>query len=144
MHLDWNQLSPISSTLGGILIGLAAVFLFAGIGRIAGITGIVAGILKKPNQAQLWRYAFIAGLLVSPLIYTLFADLPSVELQGNWTTLAWSGLLVGIGTRLSNGCTSGHGVCGLSRLSLRSLVATLCFMTSGFLTVFILRHVLSN
>lgn len=144
MHLDWNQLSPISSSLGGILIGFAAVLLFAGIGRIAGITGIVAGMLKTPTQAQLWRYAFVAGLLISPLIYTVFATLPVAEVEGNWKTLAASGLLVGVGTRLSNGCTSGHGVCGLSRLSLRSLIATLSFMASGFLTVFIVRHLIPN
>lgn len=140
MNINWQAFSPFYSTLGGVLIGVAAVILFAALGRIAGITGIIAGLLQRQRKDHVWRLCFLAGLVFAPLVYQLFAQLPAVQLQDNWRVLAWSGLLVGVGTRLANGCTSGHGVCGLSRFSVRSLIATLVFMGSGFITVFVLHH----
>ncbi len=142
MHIDWQAFNPLHSILGGVLIGLAAVILFAGLGRIAGITGIIAGLLQRNRKDHLWRLCFLAGLVLAPLLVQLIARLPEVQLQSHWSVLALSGLLVGVGTRLANGCTSGHGVCGLSRLSIRSLVATLVFMGSGFITVFVIHHLL--
>lgn len=142
MTIHWQAFSPFYSTLGGVLIGAAAVMLFAGLGRIAGITGIIAGLLQRNRKDHYWRLCFLAGLVLAPLVYQLFTRLPDVQIQSKWSGLALSGLLVGVGTRLANGCTSGHGVCGLSRFSMRSLVATLVFMCSGFITVFVIHHVL--
>ncbi len=142
MHIVWNEFTPMLSTLGGMLIGLAAVILMLGNGRIAGIVGIVGGLVKPVAGDWVWRLAFVAGMLAAPLVYGLFAVLPGVTLDANWPTLLIAGVLVGIGTRLGSGCTSGHGVCGIARMSRRSLVATVCFMSSGFATVFVLRHVL--
>ncbi|WP_426169675.1 YeeE/YedE family protein [Pseudoduganella sp. R-31] len=130
---------------GGILIGLATAMLLLVNGRIAGISGIVGGLLSRafPGQATegdaAWRFAFLGGLVAAPLVYGAFAALPSVQVDAGTLTLAAAGLLVGVGTRYGSGCTSGHGVCGLSRLSPRSLVATLCFMAAGFATVAVVR-----
>lgn len=143
MHIDWVQFTPLASLAGGMLIGLASVAFALLLGRIAGISGIVAGLLR-PQQGDLgWRIAFVAGLLAAPYIYSRVAELPTLEIDAGVPLLVAAGLLVGIGTRYGSGCTSGHGVCGLSRLSPRSLVATLAFMAAGFATVFLVRHVLS-
>ena len=142
MSLDLSAFTPLAALAGGALIGLAAVLLVLFNGRIAGISGIVAALLPPRPQPGAWRLTFVAGLLAAPWIYQWFAPLPAASSPAAWPLLVLAGLLVGIGTRLGSGCTSGHGVCGLSRLSLRSLVATLVFMASGFATVFVLRHVL--
>lgn len=125
---------------GGIMIGLAAAMLLLLNGRIAGISGILGGILSRRAHGDLaWRLAFLAGLVAAPLAYGAFATLPAVQVEAGAGTLVAAGLMVGIGTRYGSGCTSGHGVCGLSRLSPRSLVATLCFMAAGFATVGVIR-----
>jgi len=135
----WKQTEVLNALYGGLLIGLAATLFILINGRIAGISGIFAGLLRSPDNQQPWRWAFIGGLIVAPFVYTLFSPLPTITLQaGTWMTVI-AGLLVGIGTRLGNGCTSGHGVCGIARLSKRSIVATLTFMATGILTVSLLR-----
>ncbi len=140
MSIDWNAFTPWSSLAGGVLIGIAAAMLLLLNGRIAGISGILGGLLKPVSGEVGWRVAFIAGLLVSPLAHRLFAALPWPQIEASYGALVLAGLLVGVGTRYGGGCTSGHGVCGLSRLSPRSLVATLAFMGAGFVTVFVIRH----
>jgi uncharacterized membrane protein YedE/YeeE len=109
-------------------------------GRIAGISGILGGLLALPKGDSAWRVAFLLGLVASPLVFVLFQPLPAVQVDAGTGTLVAAGLLVGLGTRYGSGCTSGHGVCGLSRLSPRSLVATAAFMLAGFATVFVVRH----
>ena len=140
MTIDWTHFTPWTSLAGGALIGLAAAMFVLLNGRIAGISGIVAGLLKPAKGDVAWRAAFVLGLLAAPLIYVLFADAPSLEIDAGFGAIVVAGLLVGIGTRYGSGCTSGHGVCGLSRQSPRSLAATAVFMGVGFLTVFIIRH----
>lgn len=142
MTIDWQHFTPWASLLGGTLIGLATLIFILFNGRIAGISSIIGGLIKPRLQDIGWRIAFLLGLLVSPLIWQLFIALPAIEIQANNPLLIVSGLLVGIGTRFGAGCTSGHGICGLSRLSPRSIVATACFMLTGFLTVYIARHLL--
>lgn len=147
MNIAWNLFTPWSALLGGLLIGLATALYLLGTGRIAGITGIVASPLRALlNRSALrpeWpRLTFIAGLLLAPWAWRLFAPLPPASIDVSPLALVLAGLLVGVGTRLANGCTSGHGVCGLSRFSLRSLVNVLAFMGAGFATVYLLRHVL--
>jgi len=142
MNLDWHAFAPGPALAGGLLIGLAAAVLIRFTGRIAGISGIVGGLLRPMAGDRAWRLAFLAGLLASPWVYVLFAGPLKPRIEANWATLLLAGLLVGIGTRYGGGCTSGHGVCGLSRLSTRSAVATAVFMASGFATVFVLRHLL--
>ncbi len=143
MTIDWNHFTPWSSFLGGILIGVAAAMLVLLNGRIAGISGIVGGLLA-PRRGDLgWRLAFIAGLLAAPVAWLVFAPAISPRIDAGFGTLVLAGLLVGIGTSYGSGCTSGHGVCGLSRLSPRSLAATAAFMLAGFATVFAVRHLLS-
>ena len=141
MTIDWNAFTPWAALAGGVLIGLAAVLLALFNGRVAGISGIVGALLPPRAQGGAWRVAFVVGMLAAPLLYSLFATVPAAESPVNWPVLVVAGLLVGFGTRLGSGCTSGHGVCGLSRLSARSLVATLCFMATGFATVLVVRHV---
>ena len=141
MTIDWNAFTPWAALAGGVLIGLAAVLLALFNGRVAGISGIVGALLPPRAQGGAWRVAFVVGMLAAPLLYSLFATVPAVESPVSWPVLVIAGLLVGFGTRLGSGCTSGHGVCGLSRLSARSLVATLCFMATGFATVLVVRHV---
>ncbi|WP_293763558.1 YeeE/YedE family protein [uncultured Aquitalea sp.] len=142
MQIAWNSFTPYASLAGGVLIGLAAAWLVLLNGRIAGISGIVGGLLDRQSGWP-WRLAFTGGLLLAPLAW-LFAvgPWPVVRIEASPLLLIVAGLLVGAGTRLASGCTSGHGVCGLSRLSPRSLVATLSFMGAGFATVFLIRHVL--
>ena len=124
-----------------MLIGLAAVMFALLNGRIAGISGVLGGLLRPARGDLGWRIAFILGIVTAPLVYAIFATLPAVRIDAGYGLLVAAGLLVGAGTRYGSGCTSGHGVCGLSRLSPRSLVATITFMGAGFATVFIVRHV---
>lgn len=140
MTLDWNNFTPLTALTGGVLIGLAAAALLVLNGRIAGISGILGGLLRPTRGDIAWRSAFLLGLIGAPLLYGLFADLPEVTVDANVSALVVAGLLVGVGTRYGSGCTSGHGVCGLSRRSPRSLVATVAFMLAGFATVFMTRH----
>ena len=140
MLVDWNHFTPGVALLGGVLIGLAAALFVLFNGRIAGISGIVGGLLRPQRGDIGWRLAFVGGLLAAPLLYTLVLPLPEVRIEVGSLQIIVAGLLVGIGTRYGAGCTSGHGVCGISRLSPRSVVATLVFMAAGFATVFVLRH----
>lgn len=142
MLIDWNAFTPWSALIGGALIGLAAAMLVLLNGRIAGISGILGGLLRPVSSDVAWRVAFVLGLVGSPWVYGLVTAWPVPRIDAGYTALVVAGLLVGVGTRYGSGCTSGHGVCGLSRLSPRSLVATVAFMAAGFLTVFVLRHVL--
>ena len=143
MSIDWNAFTPWPALAGGMLIGLATAMFVLLNGRIAGISGVLGGLLKPLAGDLLWRVAFIAGLIVAPLAYTLVSVVPAVQIDAEYGALIAAGLLVGVGTRYGAGCTSGHGVCGLSRLSPRSLVATLVFMGAGFVTVFVMRHLLN-
>ena len=143
MTIDWNNFTPWTSLAGGILLGLASAIFILVNGRILGISGIVGGLLRPKSGDVGWRLAFVLGMLVAPLLYLLVADPVAVRIDAGWATLVIAGLLVGVGTRFGSGCTSGHGVCGLSRLSLRSLVATLAFMGAGFVTVYLIRHLLA-
>ncbi len=142
MMIDWAAFTPWASLAGGALIGLAAALFVLFNGRIAGISGILGGLLQWPKGDIAWRAAFLLGLIGAPVVYALFAPLPAVRVDASTTTLLVAGLLVGLGTRYGAGCTSGHGVCGLSRRSARSLVATASFMAAGFVTVFIVRHLI--
>ncbi len=142
MTIDWTAFTPYSSFMGGMLIGLAAGMLVLLNGRIAGISGVLGGLMKPIKGDVSWRIAFISGLVIAPFGYAFFALVPRPHIDAGWTAVISAGLLVGLGTRLASGCTSGHGVCGLSRLSGRSLAATLAFMGTGFVTVFLIRHFL--
>jgi uncharacterized protein len=142
MTIDWTSFTPWSALAGGMLIGLAAGLFAVLNGRIAGISGVLGGLLRPVRGDLGWRAAFIGGLVLAPVAYALVAPVPLPVIGAGPGTLVIAGLLVGFGTRLGSGCTSGHGVCGMSRLSLRSLVATAAFMGAGFVTVFIVRHVL--
>lgn len=144
MSIDWIHFTPYASLAGGAMIGVAAALLLLFNGRIAGISGIAGGLLRPRQGDAAWRLLFIAGLLVAPIIYAVVAALPATQIDAGWGALIAAGLLVGVGTRYAGGCTSGHGVCGLSRLSPRSLVATMVFMAAGFSTVYVVRHVLVN
>lgn len=142
MTIDWNNFTPLASLIGGLTIGMAVTVFALFIGRIAGVSGILGGLLRpRPGEIG-WRIAFVGGMIASPLLYRMFAALPTVRIEAGWPLLVVSGLLVGLGTRYGSGCTSGHGVCGLSNLSLRSLVATLVFMGAGVVTVYVMRHLL--
>ncbi|MEX2335168.1 MAG: YeeE/YedE family protein [Pseudohongiella sp.] len=143
MAIDWVSFTPWTALAGGVLIGLAAALFILLNGRIAGISGIVGGLLKPQRGDSLWRVLFVAGMLLAPLIWLMLAQLPAIRIDASYPLLVVAGLIVGISTRYGAGCTSGHGVCGISRLSPRSIVATLAFMGTGFLTVFIVRHVLA-
>jgi uncharacterized membrane protein YedE/YeeE len=147
VSIDWSAFTPWPALSGGILIGLASVVLVLWNGRIAGISGILGGLLSRVEGDNAWRLAFILGLLAAPWLwaakFTTAACRKAVShppRHWEWGQLVVGGLLVGFGTRLANGCTSGHGVCGLARLSLRSLVAVLIFMSAGMATVFMTRH----
>jgi len=142
MTIDWSAFTPWSALSGGVLIGIAtAMFALLG-GRIAGISGIVGGLLGPSRGEVAWRAAFVIGLVGAPLIYEHFATLPMARVDAPSGALVAAGLLVGLGTRYASGCTSGHGICGLSRGSARSFAATATFMAAGFITVLLLRHVL--
>jgi uncharacterized membrane protein YedE/YeeE len=142
MQIDWMHFTPIASLLGGLLIGLAAAALVLLLGRIAGISGIVGGFLRFRPGDRAWRLAFIAGLLLAPLAWRAVAAPPAIDIAASWPVVVVAGLLVGVGTRYGAGCTSGHGVCGVSRASPRSIAATIAFMIAGFATVYVARHLL--
>lgn len=139
--IAWADFTPWASLAGGILIGTSAALFVLFNGRIAGISGILGGLLQWPQGDVAWRFAFLLGLIAAPFLFSQFAPLPAVRVDAGSATLIVAGLLVGLGTRYGGGCTSGHGVCGISRRSPRSLVATGAFMAAGFVTVFIARHV---
>ena len=140
IQIDWQAFTPIS-LVGGLMLGVATAILLLGIGRIAGISGIFSSLLK-PKRVEMWQVLFIAGLIVSPLLYRLVKPLPVLDISTSIPLLIAAGLLVGFGTRLGSGCTSGHGICGNARLSPRSMAATVTFMLFGILTVYIGRHIL--
>ncbi len=140
MNIDWLHFTPWSALAGGALIGLAASLFVVFNGRIAGISGLLGSLLARGGEGRGEKALFLLGLLLAPLLWQVFSALPAIEFQGGWLSLLLAGLLVGVGTRYGAGCTSGHGVCGISRLSPRSLVATVAFMASGFATVYVLRH----
>ncbi|MFD0666162.1 YeeE/YedE family protein [Ramlibacter sp. MAHUQ-53] len=143
MTIDGSHFTPWTSLAGGIALGVAAAAFILCCGRILGISGILGGLLRPRAGDVAWRLSFLAGLLAAPAVWALFAAPPAPRIEAGTPVLVAAGLLVGWGTRLGSGCTSGHGVCGLSRLSPRSLVATLAFMAAGFATVFVVRHLLA-
>lgn len=143
MTIDWINFTPWTALAGGLLIGLAAAAFVLLNGRIAGISGILGGLLRPVRGDLAWRGAFLGGLVAAPVLYGLFAALPEVTVDASTGTLIAAGLLVGVGTRYGSGCTSGHGVCGISRRSPRSLAATAAFMLAGFVTVYVVRHLLT-
>jgi uncharacterized protein len=142
MSIAWNAFTPASALIGGAIIGAAAALFAVLNGRIAGVSGILGGLARPQAGDILWRIAFVAGLIAAPVAWRLLAALPEIRVDTSYFALAAAGLLVGVGTRYGGGCTSGHGVCGVSRLSPRSIVATLVFMAVGFATVYIARHLI--
>lgn len=140
MNIAWEAFSPYSALAGGVVIGIATAMFLILNGRIAGISGILGGLFRPMPGDILWRVAFIIGLIAAPTVWVAIAPMPEIRIDAGYDTLILAGLLVGVGTRFGSGCTSGHGVCGLSRFSIRSLFATLSFMFSGFVMVFIVRH----
>ena len=144
MHIDWTNFTPWTALAGGLLVGLAAAAMILLGGRVAGVSGILGGLLRPVRGEVRWRLAFLAGLAGAPLLYMLAAPLPVVEVDAGALALLASGLLVGIGTRYGGGCTSGHGVCGVARRSPRSLAATAVFMGAGFVVAYLLRHVIAE
>jgi uncharacterized membrane protein YedE/YeeE len=145
MNIDWAHFTPFASLAGGIILGLASAIFILVNGRILGISGILGGLLPPKLGDTTWRVAFFLGMLAAPTVFhavvpAQYIIAPRID-ASDWMVIA-AGLLVGIGTRYASGCTSGHGVCGLSRLSPRSLVATLSFMGAGFVMVYVLRHIL--
>ena len=140
MQIDWTHFTPWTSLVGGVTLGFAAALLLLLVGRTLGISGIVDGALTARDREFGWRATFLLGLLAAPTALRLIAAPTPPTIETPWAQLTIAGLLVGFGTRLGSGCTSGHGVCGLSRLSPRSLVATLTFMFAGFVTVYVVRH----
>ncbi|MBB4200355.1 YeeE/YedE [Rhodoblastus sphagnicola] len=142
MRIDWIHFTPVSALAGGVLIGLAAALLLLREGRILGASGIFAGLAEPKGGDLDWRLAFCAGLVIAPALAVLLGAASAPVIAASPNALLAGGLLVGLGTRFANGCTSGHGICGLARLSPRSLVATLVFMAAGFATTFVFRHLL--
>lgn len=142
MNIDWIAFTPWSALAGGVLIGLAAALFILLNGRVAGISGIMGGLLRPVDGDVLWRVAFIGGLLLTPFLWQMFGRLPAIRIDAGYPMIILAGLLVGYSTRLGSGCTSGHGVCGVSRFSPRSLLATACFMATGFITVWAMRHLI--
>lgn len=140
MSIDWTHFTPWTSLAGGMLIGLAAALFILLEGRIAGISGILGGLLSPRRGDTAWRLLFLGGITAAPLSWVVFGEAPAMRVEAGWTTLVAAGLLVGLGTRYGAGCTSGHGVCGVSRLSPRSLAATVTFVLAGFVTVWLVRH----
>ncbi|MGV3581706.1 MAG: YeeE/YedE family protein [Methylophilus sp.] len=137
--INWSTFTPLSSLVGGILIGIATAILILINGRIAGISGILGGLLTLKKDEMSWRLAFIGGISISSLLYLFIHPLPSIVIKANYIEIAIAGLLVGFGTRLGSGCTSGHGICGVSRLSVRSITATLTFIATGMFTVYLMK-----
>ncbi|OKA44948.1 YeeE/YedE [Ralstonia solanacearum] len=144
MTIDLAHFPPGPALLGGLAIGAASAVLVLFNGRIAGISGILGGLLERPRGDTAWRLAFLAGLIGAPVLAAAFGRPPQPDIEAGWGEILAAGFVVGLGTRYAGGCTSGHGVCGLSRGSLRSLVATATFMAAGFVTVFVQRHVLGG
>ncbi len=147
MTIAWDQFTPWASLIGGLIIGLASALYILGNGRIAGIAGIIGVAIKQalsgmPVGRDPARWAFLAGVIVSPWLWTLYAPLPVVQVDVNTGLIVLAGLLVGVGTRMGSGCTSGHGICGLSRGSVRSLANVLAFMVAGIVTVYVMRHLM--
>lgn len=143
MQIDWFSFTPIPALLGGMILGVAVSLYVLLHGRILGISGIISGLLHPNLSDSAWRVSLVLGLIAAPFLAALlFGIFPIVEIDSGWVAIVLAGLLVGFGAQYGSGCTSGHGVCGLSRLSPRSLVATLSFMSAGFLMVFVLRHVI--
>jgi len=144
MTIDWINFTPWAALAGGVLIGAAASLFVLLNGRIAGISGLLASLLETAGEGRSEKLLFLLGILLAPLLWMLFGTLPAMEFQSGWIGLLVAGMLVGVGTRYGSGCTSGHGVCGISRLSPRSIVATVAFMVAGFATVYVLRHLLGG
>ncbi len=145
MHIDWLSFTPIPSLLGGMILGLAAALYVLLHGRILGISGIVSGLLHPRMTDSAWRLSLVLGLLSAPFLAAIFFGIfPIIEIDSSWFAIVIAGLLVGFGAQYGSGCTSGHGICGLSRLSPRSLVATLAFMSAGFVIVFVIRHLIGG
>ncbi|TCZ61025.1 YeeE/YedE family protein [Roseicella aquatilis] len=139
-----TSFTPLASAAGGVLIGASAAVLWLTLGRIAGISGILGGLTGAPGGDRAWRLAFLTGLVGAPLAWAAALGPPEVRIAAGPLTLVLAGLLVGFGTRLGSGCTSGHGVCGLARLSPRSVAATVVFMATAAATVFVARHVIGG
>lgn len=137
--INWSTFTPLSSLIGGLLIGIATAILILLNGRIAGISGILGGLLTLKKDEISWRLAFIGGISISSLLYLFIHPLPSIIIKANYIEITIAGLLVGFGTRLGSGCTSGHGICGVSRLSVRSITATLTFIATGMFTVYLMK-----
>ncbi|MGH8387376.1 MAG: YeeE/YedE family protein [Pseudomonas sp.] len=142
MSVDLINFTPWASLGAGALIGLAASLFVLANGRIAGISGLLGSVMKLNSEGWSEKALFLLGLLLAPVLWGAVSVLPDIEITAGWPTLIIAGLLVGLGTRYGSGCTSGHGVCGISRLSPRSIAATVCFMSAGFATVYVSRHVL--
>ena len=143
MTIDWTHFTPWASLIGGLLIGVAVAMFLLLNGRVLGVSGIVGGLLRRARGDKSWRLLFLAGLLAAPWLMAWVRPMAVPRIEAGWGVLVVAGLLVGWGTSMGSGCTSGHGVCGLSRLSPRSLVATLAFMGMGMATVFVVRHLLA-
>jgi hypothetical protein len=144
MKIDWTNFTPEMSLIGGLALGISATIYILINGKIMGISGIVGGMVSPKSGDLLWRITFLLGMLASPLLLKLIVPngyVFTARIDANIGEIILAGLLVGIGTRYGSGCTSGHGICGLARLSPRSMVATLSFMLSGFVTVYIMRHI---
>ena len=144
MQIDWLTFTPIPSLLGGMILGVAVALYVLLHCRILGISGIVAGLLHPQTNYFAWRFALTLGLITAPFLAAFFGIFPIVEIDSSWLAIVIAGLLVGFGSQYGSGCTSGHGICGLSRLSPRSIVATLAFMGAGFVTVFVTRHLIGG
>jgi uncharacterized protein len=142
MTIQWDAFTPWSALAGGLLIGAAVAIFALCNGRVAGVSGVLGGVLRAGRGDIAWRVAFVAGLLAAPWAYALWRTPPRPQIDAGWAGLVLAGLLVGIGTRYASGCTSGHAVCGLARLSPRSIAATAVFTAAGFATVYLLRHLL--
>ena len=132
----------IQSLIGGSIIGIAVSLLLLFNGKVLGVSGILGELFNHPLSKNYWRLFFVLGLLISPLIYSIFHPIPLIEISSNKLLIIVGGLLVGFGSRLGSGCTSGHGVCGVARLSVRSFIATMTFIFFGFVTVFVIQKVL--
>jgi uncharacterized protein len=144
MMMDLGSFTPGLSLAGGLIIGAAAAVLVLFNGRIAGISGILGGLLSLPRNDMAWRITFLAGLVGAPILASAFGNPAIPDIQAGWGEILIAGFLVGLGTRYASGCTSGHGVCGISRGAIRSLVATATFMAAGFVTVFVQRHLIGG
>ena len=143
MQIDWISFTPIPSLIGGMILGVAAALYMLLHGRILGISGIVSGLLNPQKGDVDWRVSVVLGMMSAPILAAVILDMHTIQvIDSDWFSIMVAGLLVGFGAQYGSGCTSGHGICGLSRLSPRSMVATMLFMFSGFMATFIIRHIL--